>query len=104
MIEVTSEAELDLGGISVVRFWASWSIPCKALLSLLNDLSKEFEEVNFYSLNIDECHDIAKGYKIQHIPTLIFFDDTVEIDRIIGITNKKTIEQIIFKDHNGKKD
>lgn len=96
MVEITSEAELDLGGISVVRFWASWEISCEAFLSLLNELSHDFEEVNFYSLNIDECPDIAKRCKIQHIPTLIFFDDTTEIDRIIGITNKKSVEKILI--------
>lgn len=98
MFEITNETELDLSGISIVRFWAIWSIPCKPMFSLLKNLSEEFkDDANFYSVNIDNCMDIAKKYKIEFVPTIIFFEGQNEGTRIIGGSLIKPIRTIIKK-------
>lgn len=44
-------------------------------------------------LNTDENQNIAARYGIQGIPTLLFFKDGQEVDRIVGVTPKPIIQQ-----------
>jgi len=41
----------------------------------------------------DYYQNIAARYGIQGIPTLLFFKDGQEVDRIVGVTPKPIIQQ-----------
>ena len=50
-------------------------------------------------LNADDYPDILARYGIMGIPTLIYFKDGAEVDRVIGITNygalKSKLERLL---------
>ncbi|MCE5322043.1 thioredoxin family protein [bacterium] len=86
---------LDLG--------ATKCIPCKMMVPVLDDLKKEYKgqlEVQFIDVWKDQS--AAKKYKIQSIPTQIFFDAKgKEIYRHTGFISKDDIVKA-FKDHGIK--
>jgi len=57
----------------VVDFYADWCMPCRFLSPLLEKLSKEYKDVEFYKINVDENQELAFEYGISSIPTVLFF-------------------------------
>jgi len=76
----------------VVDFWATWCGPCRAIAPLVHEIATEMEgKAKVVKLNVDEAQDISVEYGVRSIPTLIFFKDGKETERIIGITDKSKI-------------
>ena len=76
-------------GISLVDFWASWCMPCKMLVPVLNDLAEEVgDNVSVCKVNIEEYQSIAAKYSVRNIPTMLIFKNGKEVDRIVGVKTK----------------
>ena len=76
----------------VVDFWATWCGPCMAIAPIVHEVANEMEgKAKVVKLNVDEAQDIAIEYGVRSIPTLIFFKEGNETDRIIGVTDKTKI-------------
>lgn len=85
MIYIKDEAELKLSGLSVVKFYLDVCNPCKRLDTILKKMETEFTNVNFYSMNVDNFVSFAKKYEIKTVPTLIFFDNTKNVNKVAGL-------------------
>ncbi|MDW7990181.1 MAG: thioredoxin [Archaeoglobaceae archaeon] len=57
----------------VVDFYTDWCMPCRYLSPVLEKLSREYRDVEFYKLNVDENQQLAFEYGISSIPTVLFF-------------------------------
>jgi thioredoxin 1 len=76
----------------VVDFWAAWCGPCRTIAPHVESVEKEFhDQAIVYRVNIDEQPEIASFYKIKGIPTLIYFDNGEEVDRIVGVASQEVI-------------
>lgn len=70
----------------VIDFWAPWCGPCRMLSPLVETLASQFAgQAKVGKLNIDDYPEIASQYKIQAIPTLVFFQQGQIVDRITGV-------------------
>ncbi len=78
----------------LVDLWAPWCMPCRMISPIVEELSNENQgKLKVCKLNTDENQNIAARYGIQGIPTLLFFKDGQEVDRIVGVTPKPIIQQ-----------
>ena len=50
-----------------------------------------------HSYNVDESPELVSMYSIRSVPTIIFLKDEDEVERIIGLTNKRDLETQIKK-------
>lgn len=82
-------------GVVVVDFFADWCGPCKMLSPVMESLSEEMNNVNFIKVNVDECGDIAREYRIMNIPTIIMFKDGVKKETIVGFNPKEVLSEKI---------
>ena len=87
------EKALNHSGIQVMMFTAFWCPDCMYIKPFLPEIEEEFNELQFYSLNRDQCMDIALEYEVMGIPSFICFKDGKEISRFVS-TLRKTKEEI----------
>lgn len=83
----------------IVDMWAEWCGPCKMMEPIIEEVSKEYKEsVKIVKLNIDQNQQTPMKFSVMNIPTLLFFKDKKEVDRIIGALPKNQLVKKI-KEH-----
>ena len=55
----------------IVDFSAEWCGPCKMLAPVMEQLSDEITDVEFYNIDVDENPDLAREYRIMNIPAVM---------------------------------
>jgi thioredoxin 1 len=73
----------------IVDWFANWCGPCRQLASVLEDAS-----VPVVKVDVDENPELAQKYGIMSLPTLGLFEEGEELDRIVGATDKKSIQEL----------
>jgi len=80
----------------MVDFWASWCAPCRMLEPVVEEVAKENEgKLVVGKLNVDENPNTASAFGVMSIPTLIFFKNGQEVERIIGFQPKEALQKVI---------
>ncbi|MGM9908098.1 thioredoxin [Limosilactobacillus sp.] len=82
-------------GVALVDFWATWCGPCRMQSPVVEALSEEMPEVNFYKLDVDQNPETARKFRIMSIPTLMIKKDGQVVDQIVGYHPKEQLQQIL---------
>lgn len=76
-------------GTVLVDFWASWCMPCKLMVPVLNELAEEvYGRVTVAKLDVDQSKATASKFAVRSIPTLILFKNGKEVHRFVGVKTK----------------
>ncbi|GAP71643.1 thioredoxin [Candidatus Symbiothrix dinenymphae] len=77
----------------VVDFWAEWCGPCRMISPIIEELEAEYAgRVEIGKCNVDDCIDLPTEYRILSIPTILFFKEGKQVDKIVGAASKDAIE------------
>ena len=94
------ETALDKGGVAVVDFWAEWCGPCRMIGPIIEELAEDFKDdstVTIGKVNVDHNMGISQKYGVRNIPTILFFKNGEVVDKQVGVTTKKALEDKIQK-------
>ncbi len=88
--------------ISVVKVSTSWCGPCKMLKPRYIRWEKMFkvyngEEIRYYEVDGDKCHEFKQKYKIDRYPTTLFFVYGVMIFKQLGMSRESVHEDLLKK-------
>lgn len=84
-------------GITLVDFWAPWCGPCQMMSPILEKLGEDTDFASICKINVDENTATANEYGVQSIPTLIFFKDGKEMQRMVGAQAQQALKAELAK-------
>ena len=80
----------------IIDCWAPWCGPCRMLAPTFEALAKDYKgKVTFGKLDTDESPKTAMSMGISSIPTLIFYKDGKQVERLVGARPRGDIESVI---------
>ncbi|MDO4306906.1 MAG: thioredoxin [Eubacteriales bacterium] len=77
----------------LVDFWATWCGPCMRQGPIVEELAEEGYAVG--KVDVDQELGLAQQYGVMNIPTLIVFKDGKEAERLVGLTAKDKLKNIL---------
>lgn len=80
---------------AVLDFSATWCNPCKMLAPVLENVSEEYNDVEFYNIDVDENHSLAVEFGIVNIPALIVLKDGKASAKSVGFLPKEALKEFI---------
>ena len=94
----TFEKTLNEGKLMMVDFWAEWCGPCQMLGPVIEGLAEKYEgRAVVGKINTDEEQELAMSFGISSIPTVVFFKDGEEIERLVGVMPPEDFAQVLEK-------
>ena len=82
----------------VVEFYSDSCIPCKQLSPILGGLEDDYEDqVKVVKVNVNFDAGLAQKYEVAASPTLLFFKDGSEVERIRGLVKRPKLEETVKK-------
>ena len=79
----------------LVDFWAKWCGPCKMLAPVVEELAAEHPEISLAKVDVDECPELAMGYRVSAIPALMLFKDGKVAAQTVGFQPKEALEALL---------
>ncbi|MFN2435154.1 MAG: thioredoxin family protein [Nitrososphaeraceae archaeon] len=79
-------------------FWAPWCPYCIKLGPIFESVAKDYQNIKFVKINVQEESQITSRYGIQGIPVIKFFCEGREVGEVVGYVPerflRKKIEEI----------
>ena len=79
----------------LLEFYSDSCIPCKRMSPILAELEEEHTDIKVSKLNIKFGADTARKYNVMSSPTIVFFKNGEEVNRIKGVAKKADLEAVI---------
>lgn len=79
----------------IVDFFAEWCGPCKMLSPVLETLSDNNPDFDFYKVNADENPQLASAYEISSIPNVLIFKNGEVVDSSLGYKTQEQMQKLL---------
>jgi thioredoxin 1 len=97
-IHVESEDHLEelLGDhdVVLVDFHAEWCGPCKMLEPTVEEIAAETDAA-VLKVDIDDLRAVAQDAGVRSVPTLAFYENGEEAERVVGVQDKSDLVGIV---------
>ena len=81
----TYEQKINEDKLTVVKYFANWCGPCKVLTPILEDVVKNYGDINVGEVNIDTNMALAQKDGIRGVPTVVFYKNGQVLDKMDGL-------------------
>ena len=99
MTNITKEnfaAEIEkCDRLAVIDLYADWCGPCRLLAPVMEELEREYPDVKFCKINVDEEPELTAMFKTESIPYIALVKDNTFLDFSVGYVAKATLTRLI---------
>ncbi|GAA1852904.1 thioredoxin [Microbacterium koreense] len=88
-------ATIEQNGIVLLDFWAAWCGPCRMFAPVYETASETHPDITFGKVDTEDQKELAAGFQITSIPTLMAFRDGILVFRQAGALGGPQLEQLI---------
>jgi thioredoxin 1 len=82
----TYNEKINEDKLTVVKYFANWCGPCKVLTPIMEDVIKNYPNINAGEVNIDTNMALAQKDGIRGVPTVVFYKNGKLLDKMVGLS------------------
>ena len=81
-----------------VDFNATWCGPCRAFAPIFEEMSKKYSgKIQFISVDVDRCPDVANAFQVQSIPFILFVTPDGKVNSHVGMMESADFDAALQK-------
>ena len=80
--------------VVLVDFHAEWCGPCKMLEPTVEEIAAE-TDATVLKVDIDDLRTVAQDAGVRSVPTLAFYENGEEAERVVGVQDKSDLVGIV---------
>jgi len=94
VIELNDSTISQLNGEPcIIDFYADWCTPCKMMSPMLEETSSDNQDITFFKVNVENNPEITNKYKIANLPTILFMQKGLVVEKSVGTLSKKQLRE-----------
>ncbi len=88
---------VDANSIVIVNFWAKWCVPCLNFTKAFIEIAKDYPEVLFCKINVDNNLQLVENLAIKTVPTVLIIKNETILYKEGGTIPKRTLIDLLNK-------
>ena len=89
------DSTIDNNDIVFLDFWAEWCGPCRMFAPVFEKAAETHSDVVFGKIDTEDQQELAAGFGIRSIPTLMAFRENILVFSQPGALNGSQLDQVI---------
>lgn len=82
---------------AVLWFSSPGCPPCRKIEPFMHELCREYGDIEFWEINVEEHYMVAQSFEVLNVPTLVYLRRGSEVDRQNLIRRKEDVEEKLKK-------